>query len=391
VSLKGSLETVGLSDVLALLAVTGKTGELQVGGGTVDGHVWFMDGQLIGSSAGRAASHLDVLFELLRLKSGTFTFEDGRGPSAPGEAVPVEELVAEANSRVAEWREIELVVPSLTAVVSMSPDAPGDEIVVRADQWRLLVATGGGVPVQVVLDALHMGEFDGCKALKELADGRMVRFEEAATVAEVPVALTPVVTEPEPEPVHMVEPEPEPVHMIEPEPEPVHVIEPEPLYSFEPVAEPVPTVEPEPLYSFEPAVAEPAYMIVPEPLSAAADTGGDYDMDSGVDLAPIGAPASSGPNLAPIGVPADLSPEPLAGSTATWPPPPLAGGTPLAPPVADATDLHPWDAPATPPVAAAAEPAPEPEPEIATKDEVAAVDNPINRGLLLKFLSSVKP
>ncbi len=194
-SLRGSLDTVGLPDVLTLLATTHKSGELLVTGAKVEGHLWVTEGRLVASEAGRALTHLDAIFELLRIGSGTFAFEDGNPPAEPGEPEDIDPLLTEAAGRLGEWGDIATAVPSLDSIVRMVPDAPDQEVMVRADQWRLLAATGGGLPVQDVIDVVSLGEFDGCKALKDLVDNRLVSIEDPPEVVEAPepvVAARPV-------------------------------------------------------------------------------------------------------------------------------------------------------------------------------------------------------
>jgi hypothetical protein len=363
-SLKGSLETVGLTDVLTLLAMTKKTGELQVTGPGGDGRLWLDEGRLIGSSAGRGPSHVDALFELLRVKEGSFSFEDGQTPSEPGPATEVEPLLAEAATRLTQWGEIEASIPSLAFVVSMAPNAPMDEVIIRADQWRLLAAAGGGKPVSAVLDLMALGEFDGCKALKELADEKLVIVEE-------------------------------------------------------PSADVVPPVVP--ADEIEAALA--SLLQVP-PVAGEVDLSPVGD-SGGIEFAPIDAPSdhsdhSDGPSDFEFVFPTPEAAD-VGATTPTWSQEPYedVAGTELAPPVADhaaeeappaltrrprpsdksysagyrtktaerpaGTDDPPavTDAVATPAKA-------DVEAHAAVDGKLTPVDEPINRGLLLKFLSSVR-
>ena len=45
----------------------------------------------------------------------------------------------------------------------------------RPDQWQLVATIGGGHTVAAVLDARGLAEFDGCRAVKELVDLRLVQ------------------------------------------------------------------------------------------------------------------------------------------------------------------------------------------------------------------------
>lgn len=177
-SLQGSLETFALPDVLVLLASTKKDGELRVVGGKVDGHIWVEMGQMVHSDVnGREAASVDAVFELLRLDAGTFSFEPDSEAPARHEADTIDMVLADAQVRLGEWREIAKVVPHLDVLVDMAMDAPGEEVVITAGDWRLLRAVAGGCTVNDLMRKLGEGEFDTCKTVKELVDGHLVSID----------------------------------------------------------------------------------------------------------------------------------------------------------------------------------------------------------------------
>jgi hypothetical protein len=177
VSLQGSFETIALPDVMALLASSNKSGELRVVGGQVEGRMWLKDGCLVASSVGKAHGHVDAMFELLCLTEGNFVFKDGVDASAPEEAVPVEPIVHQAQEMLREWREIETVVPSLDHRVRLVPVLPMPEVTVSADDWKLVMAIALAGTVRGVCDELALGHFEGCRGIKHLVDGGLVLVE----------------------------------------------------------------------------------------------------------------------------------------------------------------------------------------------------------------------
>lgn len=173
-SLQGSLDTVGLADVLTLLASTTKSGELEVSGDRRSGRLWFTEGKLNGFAVGKAPRPVDAVFELLRVTTGAFVFNDKRMAPSPQVPVAVDQVVTEAKARLSEWRTIEAVVPSLDARVELAPDPPAGVTLTR-EQWQLVVAIGDGRPVGAVLERRQQGEFDGCKAIKGMVDARLAK------------------------------------------------------------------------------------------------------------------------------------------------------------------------------------------------------------------------
>ncbi|MDQ1394776.1 MAG: resuscitation-promoting factor RpfA [Acidimicrobiaceae bacterium] len=183
-SLHGSLQTFALPDVLVLLASTKKSGELRVTGPRLDGRVWVEEGQLVASAVGHARDHVDAVFELLRLKDGDFAFEQDQAAPSPQPPVPMAPVLTHAQERLVEWREIEAVVPSLDAVVRLVADAPEAEVIMRAEQWRVVVAAGPGGTVASVTQGLGVGEFDACRAVKELVEAGLMAVSAAPAVPE---------------------------------------------------------------------------------------------------------------------------------------------------------------------------------------------------------------
>jgi hypothetical protein len=181
-SLQGSLDTIGLADVLNLLATTAKSGELEVSGEGRSGQLWLSAGQLTGFAVGGSPTLVEAMFQLMRVSAGRFAFTEGRQPAKPQSATAVAPMLQEAKARLSEWRQIEALVPSLDARVELADDIAAGMSVSPA-QWRLLVAIGDGKSVKAVLERRGLGEFDGCKAIKELIDSKLVRIVVASGVA----------------------------------------------------------------------------------------------------------------------------------------------------------------------------------------------------------------
>jgi hypothetical protein len=178
VSLQGSLETFALPDVLVLLSSTKKDGELRVVGGRVDGRLWLEKGQMVHANVGgRETPFVDAIFELLRLDNGTFNFEGDSPAPHRAEPHPIDLVLADAQVRLSEWNDIARVVPNLDAVVDMAADAPGDEVTISRDHWQLLRKVAGGRSVHELMDALGRTEFDTCRTVKELVEAKLASID----------------------------------------------------------------------------------------------------------------------------------------------------------------------------------------------------------------------
>jgi hypothetical protein len=178
VSLEGTLETIALPDVLALLAVTAKTGELRIESRGGVGSVWFDAGRLAGFDVGTHTTAVDSLFGLLRLDEGHFKFYTGTSPVHAVEPQDVAPVLDEAETRLVQWAGIVAAVPSMYSQLSLQASAEGT-VTLTADQWKLVATIGGGKSAADVLKTQGFGEFEGCKAVKELVDLRLVHVDSS--------------------------------------------------------------------------------------------------------------------------------------------------------------------------------------------------------------------
>lgn len=180
-ALLGTLAEFHVDDILLLLAGTKKTGVLAVEGNRRAGRVWVDAGHLVGAELADRHDPADVVFELLRLTDGKFAFEPGAKPSDLGAPQDLQTVLAQARTKLAEWREIERVVPSTASLVALDP-AAGDRgpVTITAEQWKTVAAIGGGGTVAEVGGRLGLGEFDVCKAVKSVVDAGVASITPVA-------------------------------------------------------------------------------------------------------------------------------------------------------------------------------------------------------------------
>lgn len=412
-ALQGTLETFALPDVLHLLSSTKKTGVLRVETDRGTGELLVDDGALTGGSvarAPRAEQPADVLFELLRSADGTFLFDADAAPGG-GEPVGVDVALAAAEEQLAEWHQIEAVVPSPYRLVSLvgERDAP---ITLDPPQWRTLSALRGGCTVDELGERLALTELAVARIVRDLVELGAVELS-ADDVSDRSPAPAPA-----PAPTPIAEEPPAPAVDLTPA---APVVEPE-IAPAPPVAAAPPEVPYEPL-----RLADPPQ----EPTSSGfghADDGTGLPPFPGVDRPSAAAGAPAAEPLAPVaplfGAPGTESPSPSApagswenGSGFASSPmssffddddeDPLADDPfgpdpfrlPRLPTVETANDpeaaemarqlanLSPRAAQA---VAAAAAASTAEEREQALAQVAEDGEDPVNRGLLLKFLSSVE-
>ena len=322
-SLQGTLETIPLPDVLALLAATKKSGELRITGPRGEGRLWLDGGLVVGADVPRAATPVDAVFELLRLTAGSFTFGAGSPPGRTGQPQAVDVLLSEAAGRLQAWQAIEAIVPSMACTLRLSPELRPEQVTVSRSQWKQLVAVAGGGDVTGVMKALGLGEYETCRTVKDLVEAGLVQ------VGKAPAAPAPT-------------------------PEPAGAPR-----SAASAAAPAPAPAPAP----RPAPVPAASRTAPAPTASRPSA-----------AAPAAA-ANGGRSAAPRQGPAGAAPGDI--------------GDELVHQLSSLSeDVEKRPAPTASPAPKAKRPVPDMA-DGDTGDEGG--DEPINRGMLLKFLSSVRP
>lgn len=178
-ALRGTIDTFALTDVLALLAASSKTGRLTVQGDRGTAELVVDTGQVVGGAPlDPAGGPTALLFELLRFSDASFDFDaaDELAPEEHGFApVALTDGLELASAQLEEWRTIEQLVPSPRHTVHLADQLPLDAITLSAEQWPAVVAAGAGVPVAALPELLGLDEFSAGTLIAALVrDGVLI-------------------------------------------------------------------------------------------------------------------------------------------------------------------------------------------------------------------------
>ncbi|MEM9037713.1 MAG: DUF4388 domain-containing protein [Actinomycetota bacterium] len=190
-ALQGTLSDFGVDEVLRMLDLGKKQGRLRVTGGPGDttGNLWVENGRVLGSALGADAAgddHTEVVFQLMRLDMGEFHFHGEESVDTATVAEEIGEVIEAATARLAEWKQLSTVLPSLDQWLVLSP-AIATAVTVEPAQWAVLSQVGSGMQIQACVDALGMGLVPGCRLIAELVDRSLlsVTSDMPARVVEV--------------------------------------------------------------------------------------------------------------------------------------------------------------------------------------------------------------
>lgn len=252
-ALKGNLRDFSLADIFQLVALSRKTGVLNIAKSDSSGHIYFQNGlvnyvklswqemsyleRLIRSGKMKEKETSRVqeiqkfaapeqkltqvltaeklidsqelekffqdqiisgIFELFTWEEGDFNFDSGK--TAPEEnlglSVEVQTIVAEVNKRLEEWSKIKKKIPSPNLIMVMSP-VPGDgnlEISLKPKEWKLLCFLNGARNIRALSSDLGISEFEVSKLLYGMLSVGLVEIVEKpleVQPVEKPVAAKP--------------------------------------------------------------------------------------------------------------------------------------------------------------------------------------------------------
>ena len=208
-SLRGTLDTLSVSDLLTVLAASKRSGELMVRGPGLEGRLWLAHGGLVKADVADGTDLVDAVLALLQLDTGEFSFEAESSPVSASEVTDVAGVLEEAESRLSEWLAAQTAVPTLGARFTLGSEPMGTNVTLTAEEWRVLAALGSGADVRAVMGSLGLKEVEARRTVKALLDaGLLVPAGDRASTGP---AAAPVPPPPRPRPAEArTQPEPAP-------------------------------------------------------------------------------------------------------------------------------------------------------------------------------------
>lgn len=180
-ALRGDLETLALAELLEFLAATGKSGCLRLDGDRGQGTVWLRGGAVAAAATDHApeAPLAEVFCDLLSFQTGSFVFDRDSRSSEDGDTERVHDLLDRAQLLLDEWQELHELVPSLELRVGLAAAIPAaGQVTVTAEQWRALVAIGGGCTVARLAAALGLSELGVMRVVQDLVSAGLVGLDK---------------------------------------------------------------------------------------------------------------------------------------------------------------------------------------------------------------------
>jgi hypothetical protein len=195
--LQGTFDTLSFSEVLRLLADARKTGALRMDAG-VAATWWLVDGVCCAAEGGDLvepvsdvrellARMVDIGFVAARHSGGTFRFVADENPPWESEVrLEVDAVLVEIDGLLEQWREIEVVIPSLECRPVLCDELGTDRLEVDAETWRLIVQIDRRRTVRDLAHRTSRSVFELCRTLIELVELGAVAITPEVVVAPPP-------------------------------------------------------------------------------------------------------------------------------------------------------------------------------------------------------------
>ena len=179
------------------LLTRGKTGALRMDAG-VAATWWLVDGVCCAAEGGDLvepvtdvrellARMVDIGFVVARHAGGTFRFVADETPRWESEVrLEVDAVLIEIDGLLDQWREIEVVIPSLECRPVLCDELGTDRLEVDAETWRLIVQIDRRRTVRDLAHRTSRSVFELCRTLIELVEIGAVTITPEVVVAPSP-------------------------------------------------------------------------------------------------------------------------------------------------------------------------------------------------------------
>jgi hypothetical protein len=203
--LQGTFDVLDFSGVLELLASRQMTGRLHVRNRSFAANLFFVEGLIVGADqsehqaaavAGDVTQRVqEIFFELLGTDRGNFEFHPGRSNAPGGLSMTVAEAIETARQRLAEWQELQALIPSLDAQPRLVTELDPGQVTLDREQWRVLTAVDGRRNLRSIGRALNLSDFEVCRAMRELLHAKVIEMDMRPGIAGLSEIEVPLATE----------------------------------------------------------------------------------------------------------------------------------------------------------------------------------------------------
>ena len=195
-SFQGSLNELPLSDIVQLVAVSGKTGMFSMTRASEKGYVYLQNGQITHAKLGEVEGE-DAVYALALWSQGSFQFSPGVESEARTISRSNTNLLLEAARRSDEWKILSKKIPGTDSVpVLVAREGANGPVTLTPLEWKVVTKADGSRSIDEIARALRTSAFDIAKTLYGLVTAELVEIgkarggDRAAPQAPAPAPLS---------------------------------------------------------------------------------------------------------------------------------------------------------------------------------------------------------
>src|ERR1022692_3940972 len=195
-SFQGSLNELPLSDIVQLVAVSGKTGMFSMTRASEKGYVYLQNGQITHAKLGEVEGE-DAIYALALWSQGSFQFSPGVESEARTISRSNTNLLLEAARRSDEWKILSKKIPGTDSVpVLVAREGANGPVTLTPLEWKVVTKADGSRSIDEIARALRTSAFDIAKTLYGLVTAELVEIgkarggDRAAPQAPAPAPLS---------------------------------------------------------------------------------------------------------------------------------------------------------------------------------------------------------
>lgn len=188
---QGSLNELPLSDIVQLVAVSGKTGMFSMTYASQKGYVYIHNGQITHAKLG-AVEGEDAVYALALWSQGSFQFSPGVESDARTISRSNTNLLLEAARRSDEWKILQKKIPGVDSVpVLLAREDASVQVTLTPLEWRVVTKTDGARSIEEIARAIRTSAFDVAKTLYGLVTAELVEIGRSPAAARTAASSSP--------------------------------------------------------------------------------------------------------------------------------------------------------------------------------------------------------
>jgi len=173
----GDLSQIRLLDILNLLIHEGKTGKITLRKGGNLGEIFVENGRIIHGAAESSYGE-DAVYLMMTWMIGKFSYTPDVLPDSRTIDTPTEQLLSQGVQQVQEWDRIKRAIPSTDTAFRLSSREDAEDIVLKTDEWNMLICLDGMKTVAEIARDLKMSEIETAKRLYRLLTANLIEIAE---------------------------------------------------------------------------------------------------------------------------------------------------------------------------------------------------------------------